>query len=306
MDQKQLQYIFDSYALGKVENFFRNSAWFINKVYTINNSLILKIYTSEDPLALEKETYCYTKFKDLLPVPELLVSDGSKTFCPYSFLIASKLPGKNLYSVWHLLNDLERKEMIKQLCVFLKRVHQLPYDDFMTKFPSSYDGEWGKQIISKIEASLNLCLKKSSIPQTLATDIGHFLKIHQDKLVKQNIWLVHRDIHFDNILVEKWNITGMIDFERIIVGSCDFILSMIKRMSLFPTKYMSEADEPYAKKEDYARLLEWFEAYYPELFDFEELAIRLACYDIEYQLRSVIYHPEEQSIIHSLADILRV
>lgn len=106
--------------------------------------------------------------------------------------------------------------------------------------------------------------------------------------------MVHRDIHFDNILVENIQITGMIDFEKIIVGSLDFVLSMVRRMSLFPTKYMSEADEPHAKKEDYENLLQRFEEYYPELFDFKDLAIRLMFYDLEYDLRLLKHHPQEQ------------
>jgi hypothetical protein len=57
----------------------------------------------------------------------------------HKFLLASKLSGQNLYSVWHLLNNQERRAIIKQLCSFLKKINQLPYYEFIEKFPSPYD-----------------------------------------------------------------------------------------------------------------------------------------------------------------------
>ena len=304
MKQSQLQHILDIYALGEVETFFKNKVWFINDVYTINNSYILKGYTSEDPFALEKEAYCYVAFKEHLPVPELIAADSSKRMYSHKFLLASKLSGQNLYSVWHLLNNQERRAIIKQLCSFLKKINQLPYYEFMEKFPSPYDWSWANQLVSKIQVLLSFCQKKGIIPETLAKNIQAFITSNKESLNEQKIWLVHRDIHFDNILVENIQITGMIDFEKIIVGSLDFVLSMVRRMSLFPTKYMSEADEPHAKKEDYENLLQRFEEYYPELFDFKDLAIRLMFYDLEYDLRLLKHHPQEQWIILNLQHTL--
>ena len=51
-------------------------------------------------------------------------------------------------------------------------------------------------------------------------------------------------------------IVGILDFERTEVSSIDFILDIIKRIVEYPKKYMSEKFEKFAKKEDYAHLLD--------------------------------------------------
>jgi hypothetical protein len=60
-----------------------------------------------------------------------------------------------------------------------------------------------------------------------------------------------------------------------------------------PRRYLSLEMEPFAQEADYAHLMEWYEAFYPELFDFPELERRLDLYDLADVLRLRVYFPNE-------------
>ena len=67
-------------------------------------------------------------------------------------------------------------------------------------------------------------------------------------------------------------------------------------MMKFPKKYMSEAFEQYAKKEDYEHLLLWFKKFYPELFKFKNLEKRFAIYALENDLRILLDWPNSDEL----------
>ena len=109
-------------------------------------------------------------------------------------------------------------------------------------------------------------------------------------------WLVYWDAHFDNILVSNNKIVGLLDFERTKLASVDFVLDIVSRMVSQPKKYMSKSGEKYAKKKDYAKLLVWYEEFYPELFMFDNLDKRLLLYSIGHDLAELLDWPKSESI----------
>lgn len=155
MNYQQLQTIFSAYQLWEITAFERIPIWFTNQVYTINDRYILKAAKSDThSLALEKEVYCYELFKGILPVPQILVFDKSNTYFSQPFMIYRKIPGQNLYSVWHLLKNEQRKLIIQQLCKLLKTINSVPYFEFIEQFPSPYALNWELKISSSIKNSL--------------------------------------------------------------------------------------------------------------------------------------------------------
>ena len=113
------------------------------------------------------------------------------------------------------------------------------------------------------------------------------------------------DAHFDNILVQGTEIVGILDFERTELASVDFILDILKRMTKYPKKYMSAASEKYAKKEDYRYLLDWFQEFYPELFDFQNLDTRLDLYAIKHDLDTLIAYPDSVKTKQMIAETIK-
>ncbi len=252
---------------------------FTNTIFTINDKFIIKICSdlnNEPKFIKEINFYNSNKNNDL--IPKLYYSDISKKDIPYMYEIIEKVSGVSLFNVWHKLDELQRENIIKQLCLAMKKFHSNTgekYDwSLKTKniFMDAYNKT--KHLFNKDEQHL---LEKA---------YNNF-----DKYLESNKFvLVHNDLHFDNIIYDNGNIK-LIDFERSLYAPADFELDIIYRMIRKPWKFASEETEKYTKLEDYNNIMKYIEKYYPELVNIDNLYKRLAIYDIVYYLKQYIEYP---------------
>lgn len=306
MEKKIVEKIFESHGLGKVESVAKIEIGFTNKVYLVNDAFILKVCEDEsNEQKFESEVFFYNFFKDKIPVPKISVFDKSKSIYGKFFIIYPKIEGDNLYSKWHLLDNDQRKIIIKQLCDILKVINKAPYDEFLQKFDVNFSDNWHDKILNQIQNSLKKIEEKKLLSSEFIEVIKKFIDENHHVLKEQKLALVYWDAHFDNILVEDTKIVGILDFERTEVSSMDFVLDIVKRMVEYPKKYMSEKFEKFAKKEDYADLLSWFQEFYPELFEFENLDKRLDLYAIEHDLDTLIWYPNSVEVKQMIAKTVK-
>lgn len=293
MNQKIVEKIFLKYNLDKVKSVKKIEIGFTNKVYLIDNKFILKVCEDEsNEEKFEMEVFLYNLFKNKIPVPKIKIFDNSKKIYNKIFMIYPKIKGDNLYSEWHLLSNNKRKNIIKQLCNILKTINKTPYYGFVN---------WHDKILNQIKNSLKKIKHKKLLPIKLIQIINKFVNNNHHVLYEQKLALVYWDAHFDNILIRNNKIVGILDFERTEVSSIDFILDIVKRMADYPKKYMSRKYEKFAKKEDYAKLLDWFKEFYPALFDFENLDKRLDLYAIGHDLDTLIWYPDSKEVKQMIA-----
>ena len=306
MEKKIVKKIFESHGLGKVESVANIEIGFTNKVYLVNDAYILKVCEDEsNEQKFEIEVFFYNFFKDKIPVPKIKVFDKSKSIYGKFFMIYPKIEGDNLYAKWHLLNNDQRKIIIKQLCDILKVINKSPYDKFQQKFDVNFSDNWHDKILNQIQNSLKKIEEKKLLSPEFIKAIKKFVDDNHHVLKEQKMTLVYWDAHFDNILVQDTKIVGLLDFERTEVSSIDFVLDIVKRMVEYPKKYMSEKFEKFAKKEDYAYLLDWFQEFYPELFDFKNLDKRLDLYAVEHELDTLIWYPNSVEVKQMLAKTVK-
>ncbi|MFH1631932.1 MAG: aminoglycoside phosphotransferase family protein [bacterium] len=262
MEKKIVEKIFESHGLGEVESVANIEIGFTNKVYIVNDAYILKVCEDEsNEQKFESEVFFYNFFKDKIPVPKIKVFDKSKSIYGKFFMIYPKIEGDNLYAKWHLLSNEQRKIIIKQLCDILKVINKSPYDEFLQKFDVNFSDNWHDKILNQIQNSLKKIEEKKLLSFEFIKAIKKFVDDNHNVLKEQKMAFVYWDAHFDNILVQDTKIVGILDFERTEVSSMDFVLDIIKRMVEYPKKYMSEKFEKFAKKEDYADLLKWFQEF---------------------------------------------
>ena len=306
MEQKIVEKIFESHGLGKVKSVANIEIGFTNKIYLVNDSFILKVCEDEsNEQKFETEVFFYNFFKDKIPVPIIKVFDKSKSIYGKFFMIYPKIEGDNLYAKWHLLSNEQRKIIIKQLCDILKVINKSPNDEFLQKFDVNFSDNWHDKILNQIQNSLKKIEEKKLLSPEFIKVIKKFAEDNHNVLKEQKLALVYWDAHFDNILVQDTKIVGILDFERTEVSSMDFVLDIVKRMVEYPKKYMSEKFEKFAKKEDYAHLLDWFQEFYPELFDFKNLDKRLDLYAVEHDLDTLIWYPNSVEVKQMIAKTVK-
>jgi aminoglycoside phosphotransferase (APT) family kinase protein len=306
MKKKIVEKIFEAHGLGKVESVANIEIGFTNKVYLVNDVYILKVCEDEsNEQKFEIEVFFYNFFKDKIPVPKVKVFDKSKNVYGKFFMIYPKIEGDNLYAKWHLLNNEQRKIIIKQLCEILKVINKSLYDEFLQKFDVNFSDNWHDKILNQIQNSLKKIEEKKLLSPEFIKAIKKFVDDNHHVLKEQKMTLVYWDAHFDNILVQDTKIVGILDFERTEVSSIDFVLDIVKRMVEYPKKYMSEKFEKFAKKEDYAHLLDWFQEFYPQLFEFENLDKRLDLYAVEHDLDTLIWYPKSKEVKQMIAKTVK-
>ena len=302
MDQKIVEQIFLHHGLGEIKSFQKIEIGWTNKVFSVNDNFILKFCEDEtNEEKFEREVFFYEFFENKVPVPKIRIYDNSKKIYGKFFMIYPKIQGDNLYSKWHLLSNEERNNITAQLCEILKVISKSPYDEFVKRLNLNSSMNWRDKVVSQIEKSLGEIAKRQLLQPEFIKAIRNFVEQNSHVLAEQKIALVYWDAHFDNILVQNTKIVGILDFERTELSSIDFNLDIVKRMVEYPKKYMSEEFEKFARKEDYAQLLDWFREFYPELFDFKDLDKRLDLYAVEHDLDTLLGWPNSDEVKQMIA-----
>jgi len=261
-----------------ISNIEKVNVGFTNTIYIINNKYIIKICNdiNNEP-KFKKEINFYNSNKGNNLIPKLYISNIDKKDIPYMYEIIEKVDGVSLFNVWYKLNEEQREDIIKQLCLAMKEFHKHTSNkyDWSQKTKEIFNKAYNKS------KELNLFNKE----EINIIDKAYLLF---DKYLKSNEFvLVHNDLHFDNIIYNNGNIK-LIDFERSLYAPKDFELDIIYRMIRKPYKFASEETEKYTKTSDYANIMSYIEKYYPELIHIDNLYKRLYIYDIVYYLKQYI------------------
>ena len=256
---------------------------FTNTIYNVDNKYIIKICSNtNNEESFKKEIDFYNKNKDNEYIPSLYYSDITKEDIPYMYEILEKIEGITLYHTWHLLSEDKRENIIKQLCSFMKQMHtnKCEYYDWIKYnkniFIDLYEKAKNKNIFT--EEEMNTINKAYSL---------------FDKYLESNeVVLVHNDLHFDNIFINKDKIK-IIDFERSMYAPKDFELHIIYYMVRQPWKHASEECEEYTNINDYKNIMSYIEKYYPEIISIPYLYKRLAIYDLIYEMDHLVeFYPK--------------
>lgn len=254
---------------------------FTNEIHEVDG-YILKVCVREgNEPQFKKETFLYKALEGKVAVPELVAVDTSKTLIDKYYMIYRKIEGKPLASHWHELTNERRKELIMRFCEQLKLIATFDRTEYARVCHVEPNLNWRQHHLAQIRKWQALVAEKGLFSPEKLKAINEFVEQHQHVLKPQKLAVTYWDVHFDNVLVDQeMNFVGLIDFESVDIVSVDYLLVIVRRLVQEPHRYLSLEMEPFANKADYERLMEWYEEFYPELFDFPELERRLDLYDI--------------------------
>lgn len=278
--------------LGEVTLREKIEVGFSNDVYSVDDKFILKIGTSEweESENIRRDIYFCKLFSGKIPTPKVLHDWICNNGRPY--MIYERIEWENLYNKWHLLSDSQKRKIVSQICDILKVINETSYGEYIKEFCVIEKSSWSEQICSNIDESLGKILWKGILSQSKIYEVQNYVQQNKAALQEERIRLVYWDIHFDNLLIYDGEIVWILDFERMYIASIDYVLDLVNRMVEQPKKYASEEAEAYIIKEDYEKLLKYYQEFYPQLFDFPQLKMRLNLYSIERTLNDIYYFPD--------------
>ena len=260
------------------EKITKATSGFTNLVYFVDDRFVIKM-SKDDTIKkkLDKETSIYQNIQ--LPCIPTFLANGNLQ--DYQYLIISKLNGKSLYSIWHILSKAERQSCIKQIASILKEFNKQDYNFLSEEYK---DLDW-VEYLSKELKTKSLTLTEMGFN---TQDIDAFVSNDLFNLFNNNTFgLVYNDAHFDNFIYDNGKLS-LIDFDRVRVCPIDYEMLIFKTMCDNPSKFASEEDEENIKDEDYFGFYEQFKMGYPEMFKDKEVETRIAVYQFNYLIGQAI------------------
>jgi hygromycin-B 7''-O-kinase len=183
------------------------------------SSVVLKLYSELLAWELGKEPFVYELLAGReLPVPEILLTDDSRTLLRHGFALMTKLDGRMLAHVQPSLGEDERARVYRQIGGLLRQWHEVRLDGF------GYLGH-GEVIdplptnVDYMRSLLDRRLARSvalGFPGQLAGRIAAHVAERGELFAGcEEPRLCHNDCHESNLLVERdgdaWRISGVLD-----------------------------------------------------------------------------------------------
>lgn len=282
------------------KSYARITTGFSHEVHRLNDDLVIKLFNKESNKNFLTESRILALENSKLLKPKLVAAyepeDGR------AYIIMTFVPGKSLGGVWHTATDEQRERLIKQIAPVLQAFQDIDVSLLSFQGAKSWDG----YLHDKVEKLLKRLLAKGVVTEERAQEVraiaeklaGYF---QVDEPVKPLYW----DIHFDNFIVDDYfQLQAIIDLENTRVLPLDYPLFVVRKQMEQPHKYLAEEDEQYANRADYARLWEWYKQYYPEMFAFDNLDVRIKTYQLLDELHLMVDWSHDVELRESFAKLI--
>lgn len=285
-----------------VQSIEQNTYGYTNKIYSINGKYILKICVNERNIENFKRAskFCQ-KYQESINCPRILFSSLDTDNI---WQIEEQAPGENLFFKWNKLTKEEKRNVVRKICIELRKVHEIPVRDvFESEFkPEDWKKKFEKDILKKIDSLENKGIKFPDLYEKIKEYIAQNL----NALDETNYKVCHTDMHFDNIMIDDDNNITILDYDRLRISSIDYELNIFNIMSKTPELVVNSELKEKVKKEEYSDILSMIQEYYPELFKFSLLNERLNIYALKHYLGLLGIVKEKDKVINSLIEIVNV
>lgn len=170
---------------------------------------------------VEQELWALNQARALgVPVPTVVFSDTTQSEYPAPYMIMRRLPGEPAFRA--TLTPQEQSRVLTRLGRHLRTIHSIPIAGF--GYLESRDGvyvgrsaSWWSYVWEE-GISRQAKLPPTLLPPSLAASIKRsFEHIGAESALDRGV-LLHGDYQFKNILVEDNQVTGILDFENLLVG----------------------------------------------------------------------------------------
>ena len=276
----------------------RITTGFSHELHKLNDDLVIKVYDPDFKRNFQTEAALLGSNIDF-PKPKLIAS-GCLEDGRY-YIIMSFVPGWSLGGRWHIATNEQRESLIEEISHALKTINTINPALINADKSQSWQLTMNKacnRLIDKLYAKHNI---DGETAQKTRKAVNCYTKV----LANDKQFVVFWDIHFDNFIVDDdFKLLAVIDLESPILTSLDYPIFVLEKMTHLPHRYLREDEEKYAVVNDYKNLKDLYRKYYPEMFDFENLDIRLKLYQLRDILHLLQYWSKNQENHHELARLI--
>lgn len=278
--------LFARLNLGPVKSVERLAGGQLNSAFRINGEWVLRCREAARVTgSLKREAAIIERLAGRVPTPEVHAQGLDESLGEY--LLQRWVPGQNLFEAWLTTPDVGAREWwMRQFTASLQAIHQERYP-LPGDLPSGElrpASSWRAYIEGRIRKRLDQLMRVPSMDRQMILAAEKYLRRMSPVLEDGPFCLIHRDLHFGNILVEGPKLTAILDFELAEVGPPDYELDTIYRFLHSPATFAADERCAGATPARFASVWARLKRGYPELFAARHLRERLSLYALDRDL----------------------
>jgi aminoglycoside phosphotransferase (APT) family kinase protein len=286
--------ILEAHGLGPLRRVAPLAGGQINAAWLLNGEYVLRLRPAEKSgSAFQTEAELCARLAERVPVPQVLAVDLSRAVVDADYMLARRLPGVSLTRAWLRVAPAQRERLIDAFAGAMRELHaeRFPAPGSFAAGELQPAASWQNYFAARFERRLAIVRRFASADRGLLAAIDARWRQSGSALnppgEPPDACLVHRDIHFGNVLVEGDRITGILDFEAAVAGPPDYELDQLGRFVRYPQLFVEPELAGAVSRAAFAEVWPLLRRHYPELFAVPRLADRLALYSLEYDLAAL-------------------
>lgn len=240
---------------------------------------------------LRREAYVGPLLPPGVHYPEIIAYGGE---LGADWLIVRRRPGEVLSRRWPGMSIGERRSATRQLAVLLRTLHAVPNPPDLPEIDAAPQmlapREYGA--VEPLLEALGRLRGMAHVEPRLVDEVEALVRgTHQALEPFDTRYLVHGDLHFENVLWDGRAITALVDFEWTRGGPSDLDLDVLLRFCAYPYLHVAADYERETRARDYAPVPYWLSEDYPELFAHPCQLERMRLYCVAYDVRELLSFP---------------
>jgi aminoglycoside phosphotransferase (APT) family kinase protein len=215
------------------------------------------------------------------------------------WMVNLRVPGEPLSRCWPTLDRDLRRDAIRQLAERIRRLHGFASPEPLPEFgaPQLLDTS---SMGSPVEPTLHALDRAQQLPEVdpvVAVRLKVLVRDLAGALDRFPVMgMIHGDLHFENVLWYRDEITALLDFEYARPAPPDLELDVFLRFCAYPFLHVAPDYQHRTRAEDYEEVPAWLAEDLPELFAADRLLDRLRVYSIAYDVRDLLDSPPDRPV----------
>jgi aminoglycoside phosphotransferase (APT) family kinase protein len=286
----EVERIFARHRLGAVRLVEPLPGGQLNTALRVNRTHVLRYREASVATgSLIREVAVLKLLAGRVPAPEVEASGIDDILGEY--VIHKWIPGQNLLQAWLENPDVAVREWwIREWIAAVQGIHEerfprcgeLPHGE-LKEYPT-----WRGYIEARVRKRLDLLMRIPTSDRALVLTTERYLRRQAPVLEDGPFCLVHRDLHFANVLVEGPRVAAIVDFELAEVGTPDYELDTIFRFLRYPWLFAPPEQASRVTPARFASVWIRLKRGYPEMFNVRYLRERLCLYALDHDLSCLI------------------
>jgi aminoglycoside phosphotransferase (APT) family kinase protein len=282
--------LFTRLGLGPVHTVQPLTGGQLNTVLRVNQTHVLRTRGATVATgSLKREAAVLRHLNARVPAPEVVAVGNDDLLGEY--LVETWLPGRSLLQAWLDTPDVATREWwMIQWTAAIRAIHEerfeqpgeLPLGE-LKGYPS-----WRGYIEARVRKRVDALMRLHAVDRELVLAAERYLKRRAPVLEDGPNCLIHRDLHFGNVLVDGPHLSAVLDFELTEVGPPDYELDTIYRFLRYPWLFTDAAMARHALPSRFASVWIRLKRGYPELFTVRHLRERLSLYALDHCLSCLL------------------